>query len=152
MCSLFCFFFVACNTFWKSLKGRVNACDVLIGFKLCILLFSLPSGVFKITTNSFTILTTLWSTGYLGSKATVLEHNLGCAISQYVDAMELSSPTKQSQQWPIRISLTGVMPGSITRQASPECTQPIKGPESQASYPRVCITRQAIPEFNGRIP
>ena len=39
-----------------------------------------------------------------------------------------------------------------TRQASPECTQPIRGLESQTSYPRVCINRQAIPEFNGRIP
>ena len=28
----------------------------------------------------------------------VLEHNLGCAISQHVDAQQLSSPTKQSQQ------------------------------------------------------
>ena len=29
---------------------------------------------------------------------TVLEHNLGCTISQHVDAKQLSSPTKQSQQ------------------------------------------------------
>ena len=28
----------------------------------------------------------------------VLEHNLGCTISQHVDAKQLSSPTKQSQQ------------------------------------------------------
>ena len=27
----------------------------------------------------------------------VLEHSLGCAISQHVDAKQLSSPTKQSQ-------------------------------------------------------
>ena len=28
----------------------------------------------------------------------VLEHNLGCAFGQHVDAKQLSSPTKQSQQ------------------------------------------------------
>ena len=31
-------------------------------------------------------------------RPTVLEHNLGCMISQCVDAKQLSSPTKWSQQ------------------------------------------------------
>ena len=82
----------------------------------------------------------------------VLEDILSCMISQHVDAKQLSSPTKQSQQWPIRISLTKVTPGWITRQASLEYIRPIRGPESQTSYSRVCITRQAIPEFSGGIP
>ena len=36
-----------------------------------------------------------------------------------------------------------------TGQASPECTHPIRGLESQTSYPRVHTARQAIPGFNG---
>ena len=39
-----------------------------------------------------------------------------------------------------------------TRQATPECTCPIRGLGSQTSYPRVNITRQAMPEFNERTP
>ena len=39
-----------------------------------------------------------------------------------------------------------------TRQASPECTHPIRGSESQTSYPRVHLARQAIPGFNGETP
>ena len=38
------------------------------------------------------------------------------------------------------------------RQASPECTHPIRSSESQTSYPRVHTTRQAIPGFNGETP
>ena len=37
-------------------------------------------------------------------------------------------------------------------KASPECTQPIRAPGSQTNYPRVHISRQAIPEFNGEYP
>ena len=39
-----------------------------------------------------------------------------------------------------------------TRQATPECTHPIRGSESQTSYPRVPIVRQAIPGFNEKPP
>ena len=35
-----------------------------------------------------------------------------------------------------------------TREATPECTCPIRGSGSQTGYPRVHITRQAIPGFN----
>ena len=35
-----------------------------------------------------------------------------------------------------------------TRQATPEWTCPIRGSGSQTGYPRVHITRQAIPGFN----
>ena len=39
-----------------------------------------------------------------------------------------------------------------TRQTIPECTHPIRGSESQTSYPRVHIVRQAIPGFNKKTP
>ena len=35
-----------------------------------------------------------------------------------------------------------------TRQATPECTCPIRGSGSQTGYPRMHITRQALPGFN----
>ena len=72
-------------------------------------------------------------------------------ISQCVNAKQLSHPPKWSQQWPITISLTKVI-NQKTRQASPECTHPIRGSQSQTSYPRVHIARQAIPRFNGKTP
>ena len=40
------------------------------------------------------------------------------------------------------------MPKPQTRQATPECTCPIRGSGSQTGYPRMHITRQAIPGFN----
>ena len=49
--------------------------------------------------------------GELNLTYCVLEHNLGCAIRQHVDAKQLSPPIKWSQQCPIIISLTRVMPG-----------------------------------------
>ena len=38
------------------------------------------------------------------------------------------------------------------RKASPECSHPIRGSESQTSYPRMHKARQAIPRFNGKTP
>ena len=35
-----------------------------------------------------------------------------------------------------------------TRQVTPECTCPIRGSGSQTGYPRMHITRQAIPGLN----
>ena len=39
-----------------------------------------------------------------------------------------------------------------TRQATPECTCPIRGSGSQTSYPRVQITRQAMLGVNESTP
>ena len=86
---------------WKSWKARVNACNVVICFKLCILhLFSLPPGVCKITTDSFIIQTTLWSARYLGSKATpaLFSINTSCPIFRSValSYLKSSSPSPRS--------------------------------------------------------